>query len=942
MTTPLRLVLPFILLCLLTGSPVVAQNGTWIQLSGGNASGSWQTGGNWAGSIIASGTDNTANFTQDITADSIVALDAPTPIGNIIFGDTAVGTPANWTIGNGGNASNTLTLSSTGNSVVTVNPLGTGASSFIDAQITGSNGLTKNGTGRLVLNNAANNYTGTISNSQFTLPQFGNATFATHVQRGRLVLGSSTAAGAGNILVQETGGTAFLDLNGTSISNNVGLNNDSYLFNSNNSTTATLGGDLMVRGYARVGGSTSAETGTVVLNGDINFYVGSTRLLIAPNGGLVVFNGSSNNGTFVINGGVFRANDATNINSSGNLTISGGVLETSSDFTRSVGSGSGLVDVGASSAAATSGFSAVTNNITVSLGGLATPTNLTWGASNFLQSTSTLVLNAATANSTLTFANAINLNGTTRTMAVNASTAVVSGNLTNGSGTAGLTKTGAGTLALTGTNTFNGDTTVSAGTLRGNTSSLPTNIINNAAVVFDQSGNGTFSPVISGSGTLEKTGAGALTLASNNTFTGAALVSEGTLVLGNNGSLGTTAGNTTVSSGATLDLNGRNVGGELVRISGSGVGGAGALVNNSGSAAASQGGFRLELLADATIGGTGRFDTAFGGTVINAGTNTLTKTGANIFTINVGSTSMGTFNIDQGSVVVVNSGTALGDTTFGTNVASGASLQFFNNTVSEISNSENITLAGGAELAGTTANATNVLAGSVTLSGGNATIRVEPTGQGTMRLEGSITGAGGFNKISAGTLLLTGSGDYTGATTVTGGTLLVNGSISDTSGVSVGVVGTLGGNGSIGGPVTVDGFLNPGTSPGTLNFGDNLTLNSTATLNLEITGIGGGQFDVLNGDGANIFTLGGTLALDNTNYISPTLNDSITVFTNWFDITGSFASITGTDLGGGLYWDTSALATSGTLTVIPEPGTVVLLGIGSAFMLWNLRRRRVV
>jgi len=33
-------------------------------------------------------------------------------------------------------------------------------------------------------------------------------------------------------------------------------------------------------------------------------------------------------------------------------------------------------------------------------------------------------------------------------------------------------------------------------------------------------------------------------------------------------------------------------------------------------------------------------------------------------------------------------------------------------------------------------------------------------------------------------------------------------------------------------------------------------------------------------------------------------------------------------------------ATNGLVTVVPEPKTWVMLGIGTSFMLWNLRRKR--
>jgi autotransporter-associated beta strand protein len=103
------------------------------------------------------------------------------------------------------------------------------------------------------------------------------------------------------------------------------------------------------------------------------------------------------------------------------------------------------------------------------------------------------------------------------------------------SGTGRLTKTGSGTLTLNGTSTYTGGTTVSAGTLRGSAASLVGNITNNGAVAFLQTTEGTYSGVMSGSGTLTKANVGSLTLSGASTFTGGTTVSSGTLIV--NGSL---------------------------------------------------------------------------------------------------------------------------------------------------------------------------------------------------------------------------------------------------------------------------------------------------------------------------------------------------------------------------------------------------------------------
>lgn len=143
------------------------------------------------------------------------------------------------------------------------------------------------------------------------------------------------------------------------------------------------------------------------------------------------------------------------------------------------------------------------------------------------------------------------------------------------SGQGGFHKSGGGgsvTVTLSGDNTYTGTTTVSSGTLvLGSATGTGTGAVvvgtgatfNTGAFSFDLgrlagAGNGTVvgsgvfsydSPansfltnVIDGSGSLEKSGDGALTLAANNTYTGGTTINAGTLQLGNGGSLGAVAG----------------------------------------------------------------------------------------------------------------------------------------------------------------------------------------------------------------------------------------------------------------------------------------------------------------------------------------------------------------------------------------------------------------
>src|SRR5690606_9621452 len=79
-----------------------------------------------------------------------------------------------------------------------------------------------------------------------------------------------------------------------------------------------------------------------------------------------------------------------------------------------------------------------------------------------------------------------------------------------------------------------------------------------------------FTGVISGPGTLTKTGPGVLELDGNNTYAGNTYVMTGTVSATHANALGTTDGGTFVSSGATLIFSGAATVAETFTISGTG------------------------------------------------------------------------------------------------------------------------------------------------------------------------------------------------------------------------------------------------------------------------------------------------------------------------------------------------------------------------------------
>ena len=534
---------------------------------------------------------------------------------------------------------------------------GTGASSALTvnqtidgtcaAALTNTSGntlsLTKTGSARLTLS-ATNAYPGNTTISNGTLQVNGSLASASVIVCTNAILG-----GTGTLL-----GTTTVNAGGTiSAVNSSALTLNALTFGASPSDNLTLnvqGNGAAVAGYVAVTGSGGfANNGTVTVN-----VVGSLPTTIT-NYILLTYSGTmAGTGTFVVGSLTSGAiGYITNDTSASAIEL----VVTGTDYLRWVGSPTNNWDLlgGTVWRFGSSGLPA----------GYADTKRV-----SFDDSASNFVVNVASA----VAPGGISVSNNAGNYAFSGS-----GKITGGTS---LTKDGTGTLTITTTNDYTAQTVVNSGTLKlgdgtANNGNLASAISNNAALVFANPGAQTYAGAISGPGILTKQSAGALTVSGNNTYDGLTTISGGTLLAGSATALGSTNAGTVVSGG-TLDVNGKNLGAEPVAISGQGVGNSGAVVNTG--AAQTQALQTLALNADATIGGSSRWDVRGVGSTLNLNGLTLTKTGSNLVILVESTVSDGNLVINQGELgfqvgavfplgagqITVNSGGTLGVSDWGT------------------------------------------------------------------------------------------------------------------------------------------------------------------------------------------------------------------------------------------------------------------------------------
>jgi fibronectin-binding autotransporter adhesin len=368
-------------------------------------------------------------------------------------------------------------------------------------------------------------------------------------------------------------------------------------------------------------------------------------------------------------------------------------------------------------------------------------------------------------------------------------------------GLGGLTKQGSGSLTLlnTGVSGFSGGMTVEGGSViigssnqisggvsiatgasvqvgtNGNSGNLPSGTVNNEGSVTFNRGSAayTVSNKIGGNGNITKNDTAVLTLSGvNNTLTGAVAVVSGTLKAGAANALGTADGSTTISSGATLDVNDIQLNTEPVIVGGAGVGSAGAIINSAAAGQLNAMG-NVTLTGDTTFGGTGRWDIRGGLASLSTGGNAynLTKVGNNQISI-VGVTvdsALANINVNAGIFAAETGTTSLGNPASTLTVASGATFQLFGNTVTL----DKVFVLNGNGQTNTinSGSGSPVVQGATTISG-NTIFNVGGT---SLTWNGAIGGSGTLRKTGGSILTLGGNNTYTGNTTNAAGTLVLVG-----------------------------------------------------------------------------------------------------------------------------------------------------------------------
>lgn len=570
---------------------------------------------------------------------------------------------------------------------------------------------------------------------------------------GQLAI-SSAFTGSSNLVKEGTGGDAILSGNSSGFAGNIFINAGTLRAASNNALGNTTGTTTVAGGATlAVGGAGNLTIGEALsLAGDGAGNQGALRNTANSNtlSGAVTLTGDtrlqSDAGTLTLTGGLTGANTTLTTTGAGNLTLSG-VIATGTGGLRKEGTG-------------------------------------------------TLTLGGGNAN---TFTGATAVNAGTLVLAKSSGNALA-GDVTVGDGagtdtlrlTSGNQISDTATVTLAGSGVFDLNNQVE--TIRGLASSAGAAQVQlgSGALTIDNLAAGAYAGSISGTGTLNKNGAGRLTLSGGSgAFAGTTNVNSGIVALQSGNALGTSA--VAVAAGANLEIQGGITVANALTLAGAGTGAVdGAIENIAGTNTLSG---AVTLAADTRVqssagtlnltgnlGGSGRTLTVGGAGntsitgIIATGGGGLVKEGAGTLRLGAagGNTFAGATVISAGSIVadaaqVFNNSAPL-------TLSSGAVLDLngFAQSIGSLNGGGTLALGGG----GT---------GSLTLASGNGTFSGAFSGSGTIIIGpgATLTLGADFNApnvnftLAGGTLALNGRTSTFGNLNLTGNSILDFGNSTD-------------------------------------------------------------------------------------------------------------------------------------------------------------------
>ncbi|EJM0887223.1 fibronectin-binding autotransporter adhesin ShdA [Salmonella enterica subsp. enterica serovar Infantis] len=433
--------------------------------------------------------------------------------------------------------------------------------------------LTKQGDGTLILSNTGNDY--------------GD----TEIDGGILAAKDAAALGTGDVTIAES---ATLALSQGTLDNNV--TGGGQIVKSGNDELIVTGANNYSGGTTISGGTLTADHADSLGSGDIdnsgvlqvgegeleNTLFGSGSLVKTGTGELTLSGDNTYSGGTTISDGTLTADHADSLGTgavanSGVLQVGEGELENTLSGSGSlVKTGTGKLTLGGDNSysggttitggtltadhADSLGTGAIANSGVFKVGEGELKNTLSGSGSLVKTGTGELTLSGDNSYSggttiiggTLTADHADSLG--TGAVANSGVLQVGEGELENTlSGSGSLVKTGTGELTLSGDNTYSGGTTITGGTLMADhADSLGTGAIANSGVL--QVGEGELENMLSGSGSLVKTGTGELTLSGDNSYSGATTITDGTLIAANVNALG--SGNIDNSCTLMLDAEG--------------------------------------------------------------------------------------------------------------------------------------------------------------------------------------------------------------------------------------------------------------------------------------------------------------------------------------------------------------------------------------------------